>query len=119
MPHITTKPVVMICGSRSIHDVPIGRYIRPTSCAAIVSGGANGVDTLAEQWAKRNKLEFIAFLPNYRAFGKYAPFKRNEEMVNFSDVIIAFWDGKSHGTKHAIDYAKKLGRKVIVHLIEE
>lgn len=119
MPHIITKPIVLVCGSRSIQDVSIGRYIRPSSCAAIVSGGANGVDTLVEQWAKRNKLEFIAFLPNYKTFGKRAPLKRNEDMVNFSDVVIAFWDGKSHGTKYTIDYAKKLGRRVIVHIIEE
>lgn len=38
-------------------------------------------------------------------------------MVDFADELISFWDGRSPGTKEAIDYAKKIGRKVTVHLI--
>lgn len=117
IPKIISKPTVLICGSRSINKLNISRYIRPTSIGAVVSGGANGIDTIAEKWAKSNKIEFIAYLPNYKIFGRRAPIERDKEMVEAVDIVFAFWDGKSKGTKFTIDYAKKINRKVIVHTI--
>ena len=119
MPHNITKPVILICGSRSIKNLQISRYIRPESCAAIVHGGAMGTDAIADSWAKANDIETVVYKPNYKVYGKRAPLVRDEEMVEFADVTIAFWDGKSRGTKYTFDYAKKLGRKVIIHLIQE
>ena len=119
MPHNITKPIVLICGSRSIKNLQISRYIRSSSCGAIVSGGAVGVDTIADSWAKANNLETIVYKPNYKVYGKRAPLVRDEEMVEFADVVIAFWNGKSKGTLYTVNYAKKIGRKVIVHLIQE
>ena len=119
MPHDITKPVVLICGSRSIKNLQISRYIRPKSCAAIVHGAAIGVDTIVDSWAKQNGIETIVYKPNYKIYGKRAPLVRDEEMVDFCDVVIAFWDGKSRGTIYTARYAKKIGRKVIIHLIEE
>ena len=118
MPHNITKPVVLICGSRSIKNLQISRYIRPESCAAIVHGGAMGTDAIADSWAKANSLETVIYKPNYKVYGKRAPLVRDKEMVDFCDVVIAFCDGKSRGTKYTSDYAKKIGRKVIIHLIQ-
>lgn len=115
----TSKPVVLICGSRSINDIAIGRYINSKEVGQIVHGGAIGVDTLAEQWAKNNNIESIVFPPNYEVYGKRAPLVRDKEMVEYADYVVAFWDGKSHGTKYTIDYCKKLQKKCIVHLIGE
>lgn len=39
-------------------------------------------------------------------------------MVEFCDVLISFWDGRSTGTLQTINYAKKIGVPVYVHLIE-
>ena len=119
MPHNITKPVVLICGSRSIKNLQISRYIRPESCAAIVHGGAMGTDAIADSWAKANNLETVIYKPNYKVYGKRAPLVRDEEMAEFCDVIICFWDGKSRGSKDTCDYGRKIGRKVIVHLIQE
>lgn len=119
MPHNITKPVVLICGSRSIKNLQISRYIRPESCAAIVHGAAIGVDTIADSWAKANNLETVIYKPNYKVYGKRAPLVRDEEMAEFCDVIICFWDGKSRGSKYTCDYGRKIGRKVIVHLIQD
>ena len=47
-------------------------------------------------------------------FGKSAGFRRNEQMAEFADALIAFWDGKSHGTKHMIDTATEKGMNVSV-----
>lgn len=115
----TSKSIVLICGSRSISDLSIGRYINPKEVGQVVYSGATGVDALAEQWAKNNNIEFIIFSPNYEVYGKRAPLVRDKEMVEYADYVIAFWDGHSHGTKYIIDYCKDIGRKCIVHLIEE
>lgn len=119
MPHNITKPIVLICGSRSIKNLQISRYIRPSSCGAIVHGGAVGVDSITDSWAKANNLETIIYKPNYKVYGKRAPLVRDEEMVEFCDVVIAFYDGVSKGTLYTVNYAKKIGRKAIVHLIQE
>lgn len=80
---------------------------------------AIGVDTIADSWAKANNLETVIYKPNYKVYGKRAPLVRDEEMAEFCDVIICFWDGKSRGSKYTCDYGRKIGRKVIVHLIQE
>lgn len=116
----SNKPIVCICGSRSINNLNLDFYLNPTDYGEVVCGGANGVDTLAEKWAKRHDLEFAAFLPQYKAYGgKYAPLKRDEDLVAYSDMVVAFWDGKSNGTKYTIDFAAKLGVPVYLHLIED
>ena len=119
MPHIISKPTILICGSRSIKNLNISRYIRSTSIGAVISGGAIGIDIIAERWAKSNKIEFVAYLPNYRVFGKKAPLERDKEMVDACDIVFAFWDGKSTGTLYTIQYAKSIGRKCIVHIIQD
>ena len=111
---IINKPVVCICGSRSIDILNISRYIRSSSPGKIVSGGANGVDLIAEKWAKNHNIDFVAYLPNYKLFGKKAPLERNKDMVDFSDVVIAFWDGKSYKTKQLIEIARAKGIPVKV-----
>jgi len=40
--------------------------------------------------------------------------KRNEWMVDNSDAVIAVWDGTPGATATAVDYARKLGRSVLV-----
>lgn len=116
----SSKPIVCICGSRSIKDLNLDFYLDPKDYGEVVCGGANGVDTIAEKWAKKNGIEFAAFLPQYEIYGsKYAPLKRDEDLIAYSDIVVAFWDGKSNGTKYTIDYAAKLGVPVYLHLIQD
>ncbi len=114
-----TLPIVTIIGSRSIKEVNFDLFIDPTHVSQIISGGAIGVDTLAEQWAKRNHIDFVCYKPNYDLFGRRAPLVRDEEMIKACDIVIAFWDGQSTGTKYTLNYAKKIGRPYIVHEIIE
>ena len=113
------KPIVCINGSRSIKDINLDGWLNPQEIGCICAGGANGVDYLAEMWAKRHKIEFVAFPAQWDIYGKKAGFMRNEDMINFSDKLISFWDGVSHGTKYTIDYALSLGRQVEIHLIKD
>ena len=104
-------------GQTVLYDEIVDNYIDSSTLGAVITVGAAGVDTLAEWWAKKHKLEWICYLPNYKIFGRAAPLKRDEDMVKASDKLIAFWDGQSTGTKYTIDFARKLGKRVEVHLI--
>ncbi len=105
---------VAIIGSRGINQVDLKRYL-PESVSEIVSGGAKGVDTIAKKYAIENNIKLVEFLPQYERFGRVAPLKRNLCIIEYSDIVIAFWDSKSKGTKHVIDNCKKL--KVPVYVI--
>lgn len=83
----------------------------------IVSGCAKGADTLAIKFAKENNFLLKKFPAEWDKYGKKAGFLRNQEMAKYSDALIAFWDGKSKGTKHMIDIARqeKLLTRVIMY----
>lgn len=89
----------------------------PQNTSTIISGGAEGIDTQAEKYASENNIPIIIFKPYYDKFRRNAPLKRNEEIVNASDIVIAIWDGQSKGTKYTIDYAKKKGKEIQVYII--
>lgn len=109
---------VLVAGSRSITAFDLSPYI-PPDCGLIISGGAKGIDAVAEQYAAAHGIESKVFKPDYARFGKAAPLKRNDEMVELADMVLAIWDGKSHGTKHTIDYAEKIGKEVKVITVTE
>jgi len=82
----------------------------------IVSGAYyKGADKLGEQYAKERGYKITQFPANWNKYGKAAGPKRNQQMANYADALIAFWDGKSKGTKNMIDLAKQGGLKVNVH----
>lgn len=97
---------LLIAGSRSITDFDLSPYI-PQDIELIISGGAGGVDTLAENYADKHKISKLILRPNYSRYKRSAPLKRNEEMVDIADSILVIWDGKSKGTNYTIRYAKK------------
>jgi hypothetical protein len=80
-----------------------------------ISGTARGADSLGERFANECGYEVIRFPADWETFGKLAGFIRNDEMAKYASkdnnfgVLIAFWDGKSRGTKHMIDITKKYG----------
>lgn len=106
---------VAIVGSRTI-DVDVSQYI-PQDTTIIISGGARGVDQAAARYADDNGIRKKIFLPDYEKYGKWAPLKRNQQIVDEADCVVALWDGASHGTKNTINYAKKQGKKVIIKFI--
>ncbi len=109
---------VAIIGSRNLTVENLEKYL-PQQVTEIVSGGAKGVDTCAKQYAKANNLLYTEFSPEYARYQRGAPLKRNEQIVEYADVVIAFWDGKSKGTKYTIDYCKKIGKEIKNILLEE
>lgn len=102
---------IAIIGSRTCPEINIASYIeaKPES---IISGGAKGADTYARKYAIENGITLIEYLPDYKTYGRIAPIIRNRQIIDACDSVLAFWDGKSHGTKQAIDYAKSQGKAV-------
>lgn len=45
----SNKPIVCICGSRTIDYINLSMFINPSSVGQIISGGAIGIDLLAKQ----------------------------------------------------------------------
>ena len=80
----------------------------------IVSGGARGVDQAAADAARRSKKLLYVFEADWKAHGKRAGFLRNQEIVDYSDKVVAFWDGKSRGTLDTITKARAAGKPVTV-----
>ena len=79
----------------------------------IISGHCSGVDLMGEKYAEENGFKVEIFLPEWEKYGRAAGPIRNEQMVNAADLVIAFWDGKSKGTKSLIKYAEKTNKELI------
>lgn len=96
----------------------------------VVSGMAGGADTCAVDIATALNTKLHAFpaqwdnvnigrcTVGYRkdgtAYNKLAGFIRNEQMAEYADLAICFWDGKSSGTKHMIETMQKLNKPVLI-----
>jgi len=76
----------------------------------IVSGGASGADTLAEQWAALHKMDCVIYEPQWNHHGKKAGAIRNRLIVQAADRVFAFVDGDmTPGTNITINIAKEFG----------
>ncbi len=104
---------LLIVGSRSIADFDLAPHI-PADVDTIISGGAGGIDSLAEQYADLHRLSKYILRPRYDFHGRSAPLKRNEQMVDIADAVLAIWDGNSKGTQYTIKYAKKINKQVTI-----
>lgn len=80
----------------------------------IISGHASGADTLGERYAQEKGFKIETYPADWDKYGKAAGPKRNEQMANIANALIAFWDRKSKGTKSMINLAKKKGLQVFV-----
>lgn len=113
---------IIIAGSRSFTDYhkfkqifsglfPVVGYIQ------IVSGTARGADQLGERYAEKWNIPLKRFPADWDKHGKAAGHIRNQEMAEYADVLVAFWDGESKGTKSMIDKALKEKLETHVYLI--
>ncbi len=104
---------LLIVGSRSIKEYDLKRHI-PIETTLIITGGAKGIDALAEEYADNKRISKLILRPQYELYGRAAPLKRNEKMVELCDTVLIVWDGYSKGTEYTMRYAKKIGKKVIL-----
>ena len=110
--------IVAVIGSRSKTVYDLEKYL-PTETTEIVIGGAIGIDRCAEEYARNAGISLKLFLPDYQRHSKAAPLVRNEEIVRYADIVLAFWDGKSRGTIHVIKLCRKLNKPYHVHMTKK
>lgn len=112
---------LLVVGSRSIRDYDtienelnklIDGKVEPSKLE-IVSGGANGVDTLAKRYALKHGYKYKEFPAQWYMYGRSAGYRRNYDMHKYIAekseyrACVAFWDGISNGTKHNFELAEQ------------
>lgn len=75
----------------------------------IISGGAVGVDFVANELSDTLGVPLRVCVPDYTKHGHRAPFIRNNDIIKHSDFVLAFWDGESKGTAYTLKVAVNRG----------
>ncbi|ACV50231.1 putative GTP-binding protein [Delftia phage PhiW-14] len=108
---------VAITGSRSIKDKQAVWHILDRvfpNDAMMIHGGAIGVDTFADEWAKSRGVPVQGYGAGWHKIGhKGAGMIRNGFLVDKADEVISIWDGKSTGTADAVEKARKQRKKCV------
>lgn len=115
---------VIIAGSRGFSNYKLLRdkcneYLRNKRKEyniIIISGGARGADFCGEKYAQDEGFTLEIYPAQWKKFGKRAGYRRNEQMAEVADALIAFWDGSSKGTKHMIDIMNE--KNLLVRVVE-
>ena len=115
---------IVVGGCRDFCDYDVLREFldevldgRDLSDVTLLSGHCRGADMLAELYAGERGIKVELHPAEWDKYGRAAGVHRNREMVDEADQVIAFWDGKSRGTKSLIEYAKKRGKAADVKMI--
>ena len=105
---------IAIVGSRNFADLDqVRSFVDDLPLdTTVISGGAAGVDKTAIDVARARGLNTVIYRPQYERNGRGATFIRNREIARECDRMVAFHDGKSRGTLHAIECARKEGKEV-------
>ena len=117
-----TKVRIIVAGGRDFYDHSLlssnlDRIISEDFASdeiIIVSGVAPGADREGETYAKRKGYSIHQFPAKWVIHGSAAGPIRNEEMAKNADVLVAFWNDLSPGTKNMIEVAKKYGLKTYI-----
>ena len=105
---------IAVIGSRGLTVDDLGLYL-PDETTEIISGGARGVDTSAREYALSHGIRLTEFLPDYGRYGRSAPLRRNITIIDNADLVLAFWDGRSRGTRFVIDKCSEKGVPVRIY----
>lgn len=111
---------VAVVGSRTFADrarifADLDALALEISPFTLISGGAGGADQLAEEWARLRCCPFRVYRADWQTYGRTAGPRRNAEMIPHADLVIAYWDGVSRGSRHAIGIAHQHRIPVQVH----
>jgi len=107
---------VAIIGSRKVKNpkVILKKMLEelPAECTEIVSGGTEGVDMLAEQFAKQRGLK-LTVISNPDAAEK------SKAISEYADSLLAFWDCNSRGTAGIISSCTRKSKFVKIITINK
>lgn len=111
---------VIVAGSRSfavysLLSQSLDELFSAKKPTAILCGEAKGADTLGRRYAEAHHIPILSFPADWNKYGRGAGYIRNGEMLKHADALVAFWDGKSKGTRHMINISRKAG--IVVHVV--
>ena len=112
---------LIVAGSRTFQDYTLLSSVLGTHrhhITELLHGGARGADRLAFRWAVRHHVRSHCFAADWARFGKSAGVRRNAQLAQAGDMLLAFWDGRSPGTRHIIGCMQQLGKPVVVIRVE-
>ena len=115
---------VIVAGSLTFNDYPLLRskldkILSRQKEVQIVCGEAKGADALGRHYAEEKGYEVLSYPADWDKYGKSAGFKRNLQMAEVADSLVAFWDGKSKGTKHMVDTMQAMNKPVRIVIYGE
>jgi hypothetical protein len=118
---------IIVAGSRTFDRYSLLKKVMnkiadekyPDYDIVLLSGAAKGADTFGERWAFARWFTVERYYADWRKFRKQAGSVRNGEMVKAAEMLVAFWDGKSPGTRDVIAQARRKGLKVKVVKFKE
>ena len=115
---------IIVAGGRDGEGLPnlsevLRQFIDPAQDIMLCGMCPSGVDYDAYHWAKYNGVQIQECHANWTEHGKAAGPIRNKLMAQNADVLVAFWDGKSRGTRSMINEALNFGLEVHVYHYEE
>lgn len=108
----------IIAGTRTFDDYDLAEMVLDSIGSVItevVCGGAKGADTIGQLWAEKNGVPCRFFFPSWNTHGKSAGMIRNIRMGDYADALVLFWDGKSSGSKHMMNYMQALKKPVTIY----
>jgi hypothetical protein len=108
---------IVICGSRTAKNRAeleswLNATIDTTKNPTIRTGGAEGTDQMAKEWAEKKGLHHEEHPAEWKRYGKKAGPIRNAQMMQGASQVLANWDGTSKGTANALKQARAKGLKV-------
>ena len=111
---------VLICGDRNYSNKEkIRNVIRNLMPDEVITGGASGADTLAEQCCKEDGFKVHVEKAKWELYHRAAGPIRNRKMLDMKpDLVVAFHSdlSKSKGTKDTVTEAKRRCIKVILYV---
>ena len=111
---------ILITGSRNITNkeevFSILKKEIKNDTDTVIHGGAVGVDSITEEFCKKNKIVSYVIRPVRTDIKEYY-LHRNAEMVGMCDRVIVIWNGISRGTKFTGDYAKVRKKQVTEYIV--
>ena len=121
---------IAVIGGRDFNDYPTLSFIvSEHKPSMLISGGAKGADALAEKFSRDFGTPIKVYRANWNDFtppckilknkwgqmyNALSGMNRNTKIIEDCDMVIAFWNGVSTGTKDSIEKAKALNKKVVV-----
>jgi len=108
---------VGIVGSRHFPELErVAEYVRSLpATTSLVTGSASGVDATATRAARDKGLPVRVLGASFEeAADAGSAMERNQRLVGSCDVLVAFWDGSSPGTRRTVERALDSGREVHV-----